>query len=592
MLVSPIGATYTPDSTTFRVWAPNCRLVEVVLEGTGSFAMKGSRGGYHAARIAGLSPGALYWFRLDGEGPFPDPASRFQPEGVHGPSMVVDPGQYEWKAEAFRGVSLDDLVLYELHVGAFTAEGTFRAAADKLEYLRDLGITAVELMPVADFPGRWNWGYDGVAPFAPARCYGTPDELRAFVDRAHELGIGVLLDVVYNHFGPDGAYQGLFSRSYFSRRHRNAWGDGIHFDGRSSAPVREYFVQNALCWIREYRLDGLRLDAVHAIHDDSRRHILAEIAGALHRTEREVLVIAEDARNLAFLMQPETEGGWGLDAVWADDFHHQMRRALAGDSEGYFRHFDGSMAGIAKTAKLGWFRMGSDPRGLAYSRFLFCIQNHDQIGNRARGDRLHHSISAAAYRAATTLLLLLPQTPLLFMGQEWAASTPFLFFTDHHEELGKLVTEGRRREFQQFGSFAGEVPDPQSPATFQASQLRWQELEQSPHAGTHRLYRDLLTLRRSHPALRNPGYSPHLNIEACGSEAILVRRGALLIAVALGGATEIALPAGCGELVFSTEQSAYAVDPLPPVYQAETNRLYFQRAGAAILEYGHAEERP
>ncbi|MBS1825680.1 MAG: malto-oligosyltrehalose trehalohydrolase [Acidobacteria bacterium] len=591
MLSSPIGATFTPDSTTFRVWAPDRRRVDVVLEGTGSVPMTRCRGGYYSATFSGLSPGTLYWFRLDGEGPFPDPASRFQPRGVHGPSMVVDPAQYVWNSQPFPGVSLSDLVLYELHVGAFTEEGTFRAAAEKLDYLRELGITAVELMPIADFPGRWNWGYDGVAPFAPARCYGTPDDLRAFVDRAHELGIAVLLDVVYNHFGPDGAYQGLFSRSYFSKRHRNAWGDGLHFDGRNSAAVREYFVQNALRWVREYRFDGLRLDAVHAVRDDSRRHILAEVARAVHSFNPHALVIAEDARNLAFLVQPETEGGWGLDAVWADDFHHQMRRALAGDSESYFRHFDGSMRGIAQTAKLGWFRMGSDPRGLAYPRFLYSIQNHDQIGNRAKGDRLHHSISHAAYRAATTLLLMLPQTPLLFMGQEWAATTPFLFFTDHHEELGRLVTEGRRREFQQFGSFSGEVPDPQSPEMFYSSKLRWQELNQEAHSVTHRLYRDLLALRRRHLSLRDPGCSPHLTIEASGEEAILLRRGLLLIAVALRGAAEIDLPASCGELILSTEDSAYAVDPQPPVYRQGSNQLCFRRAGAAILECRSAEDQ-
>ncbi len=588
-----LGATYSEGSTTFRVWAPSRERVELVLHEGAVHRMHREPGGYYAVTVPGVPVGALYRFRVDGEGPFPDPASRFQPDGVHGPSMVVDPSRYRWTDAAFTGIALEDLVIYELHLGTFTPEGTFSAAADRLGYLKELGVSAVELMPIADFPGRWNWGYDGVAPFAPARCYGTPDDLRALVDRAHELGIAVLLDVVYNHFGPDGAYQGVYSKQYYSTRHRSPWGDGINFDGEGSAAVRDYFLENALRWISEYHFDGLRLDAVHAIEDDSARHIVAAIAAAVRAAVAEsgkrVLVIAEDSRNLAFQLYAERDGGWELDGVWADDFHHQVRRGLAGDSEGYFRPFDGSAAGIAQTARQGWFRMGTDPAGLAYAKFVLCIQNHDQIGNRAFGDRLHHTISGAAYRAASALLLLLPETPLLFMGQEWAATTPFQYFTDHHQELGKLVSAGRRREFSKFSSFAHEVPDPQAESTFTGSRLIWEERLVEPHASTYRLYRDLLALRREHAA--EPGLrSPELQIEAQGTDALVLRRRDLAIAVALRGAPRVELPEGYGEILLSTEDARYTSDPLPPEYMPGSGFVQFQREGVIVLAWQGKED--
>lgn len=584
-----LGATYSPQATQFRVWAPLRERVELVMEEGSVFPMDRGPDGYHSFIVPGVAEGALYRFRLDGEGPFPDPASRYQPYGVHGPSMVIDPGRYGWTDSGFMPAVSAGLVIYELHVGTFTPEGTFRGAAEKLGYLRDLGVTAVELMPVADFPGRWNWGYDGVAPFAPARCYGTPDDLRDFVNRAHRFGLAVLLDVVYNHFGPDGAYQGTYSRLYFSEKHRNAWGDGINFDGEGCAAVRDYFVENVLRWVREYHVDGLRLDAIHAIEDDSPKHIVAAIVEAVRAgaqaVGRKVLVTAEDSRNLAHQLRPASDGGFGLDAVWVDDFHHQVRRGLAGDTEGYFRHFDGSAAGIAETAERGWFRMRSDPTGLAYSQFVFCIQNHDQIGNRAFGDRLHHSIPAAAYRAASALLLLLPETPLLFMGQEWGASTPFLYFTDHHEELGRLVSAGRRREFRRFSAFAGDVPDPQSSGTFERSRLQWEEVERAPHVATFRLYRDLLALRRNHAALRRCGCSPDLQIKACGQDAIVMRREGLVVVVALRGAPRVKLPQRCGEVLLSTEDERYAADPCLPAYDSDECVVQFQRQGAVVLAY-------
>ena len=540
--------------------------------------------GYFTAELADAFPGSCYQFFVDGHGPFPDPASRYQPRGVHGPSAIVDPAGYRWRDGAWTGIALHDVVFYELHVGTFTPEGTFRAAAEKLAYLKDLGITAVELMPLADFAGDRNWGYDGVAPFAPARCYGTPDDLRYFVDRAHQTGLAVFGDAVYNHFGPDGAYQAEFSKHYFTKRHQTPWGDGINFDGEMSAAVREYFIENALRWIYEYHFDGLRLDATHAIQDESPRHILTAIAAALAQAAdelgRRVHVVAEDARNLAKLVTREDQGGLGLTAVWADDFHHQMRRGLAGDSEGYFAEFDGSVASIGETAKRGWLR-GGDPAGLEYSRWVYCIQNHDQIGNRALGDRLHHGVDLATYRAASSLLLLLPQTPLLFMGQEWAASTPFRYFTDHNTELGALVTEGRRREFASFAAFSQvEIPDPQAPETFLASRLDWSELNAEPHAPMLRLYKSLLQLRRK--AVPRSLHSPQLPIEAL-DEGTLLLRGPSPAVIRLR-AGSVTLPFSVREPVWNSEDAEYAPDSQPIRIKMNGRRVTFARPGAIVFQ--------
>ena len=550
--------------------------------------------GYFTAELAEAFPGSLYQLYVDGQGPFPDPASRYQPQGVHGPSAIVDPASYRWQDGGWRGIALEDVVFYELHVGTFSAEGTFRAAVEKLGYLKELGVTAVELMPLADFAGDRNWGYDGVAPFAPARCYGTPNDLRYFVDQAHQKGLAVFGDAVYNHFGPDGAYQAAFSKHYFTKRHQTPWGDGINFDGEMSAAVREYFIENALRWIYEYHFDGLRLDATHAIADESPRHILTAIAAAAAQASEElhrsVHVVAEDARNMARIVTAECEGGLGLTAVWADDFHHQMRRGLAGDSEGYFAEFDGSVPSIAETAKRGWLR-GSNPAGIEYSRFVCCIQNHDQIGNRAMGDRLHHEIDPATYRAASALLLLLPQTPLLFMGQEWAASTPFRYFTDHNAELGALVTEGRRREFASFAAFSQlEIPDPQALETFLASRLDWGELTAEPHASVLRLYQSLLKLRRTAAALRGNMSSPELALEALDEDTLLLR-DPLPAVIRLRGAGEVGLPFSTREPVWNSEDAEYAPDSQPIRTEMNGRRLTFARPGAIVFQRAPEERR-
>lgn len=594
-----LGANVYGNATRFRVWAPEAETVEVVLDGGGAHGMAREADGFHAAVISGVGAGERYRYRVDGRGPFPDPASRYQPEGVHGPSEVVDWRHFPWTDGGWRGVDPGEVVLYELHTGTFTGEGTFAGAAEKLAYLKELGVTAVELMPVADFPGRWNWGYDGVAPFAPARCYGRPDDLRRLVDEAHRIGLAVYLDVVYNHLGPDGAYQSVYSRYYYSNVHESPWGKGINFDGAQSEAVRDYVIENALRWIHEYHFDGLRLDATHAIVDDSRRHIVASIASAVHCSPggRKAMVMAEDSRNLAWMLKPEREGGWGLDALWSDDFHHQMRRALAGDCDGYFEDFDGTVESIAATARKGWFytgqpaahfggARGTETDGLTKDCFIFCLQNHDQIGNRAFGERLHHQIDGRAWRAASALLLLLPETPLLFMGQEWAATAPFQYFTDHHEELGRLVTEGRRREFRRFAAFAEQetwerIPDPQSEATFLRCRLDWEERGREPHGGVWRLYQDLLRVRR--------GLVPAEGVvTAAGEDSILARRTArdgspVLAVVRLRGSGTVSLPADARwRVLFTTEDPRYAGES-GAAPALEEGRMEFRGAGAAVL---------
>ena len=504
-------------------------------------------------------------------------------------------------------------MLYELHVGTFSPEGTFAGAAARLPELAALGVTGIELMPVADFPGSRNWGYDGAALFAPARCYGAPDDLRALVDAAHRLGLAVVLDVVYNHFGPDGAYAASFSPYYLTERHRTPWGAGLNFDGEHSAMVRAFFIENACHWVHEYHVDGLRLDATHAIADDSPRHFLAELSARVRDSvgRRRVLVIAEDHRNIDRMLRPERDGGWGLDAVWADDFHHEVRRLLAGDAEGYFRDYTGRTADLAETLQRGWFftgqhsthlgyPRGTDPAGLALQRFVICLQNHDQIGNRALGTRLNHEIDPSAYRAASVVLLAAPETPLLFMGQEWAASTPFLYFTDHDADLGRLVTAGRREEFRHFTAFSDpaareQIPDPQSPATFLASRLNWEEREAEPHASMLRLYGAVLALRSREPALRD---AAELSVSALDEGTIAIRRRlpptTFLIVARLKGAGAVDLSNVPGRtpgrvpadwaIALTSEDPAFSDDPAPPVLAVEPAlTVRFARPSAMIL---------
>ena len=517
-----LGATVHGDRTWFRVWAPAARRVEVALnaqDGTLRVEMvrDASVDGLFVAEASDVPTGTLYKYRLDGGDSFPDPCSRSQPQGVHGPSAVIDTAAFRWTDENWHGLSREGLALYELHTGTFTAEGTFEARIDRLDYLHDLGVTAIELMPVADFPGERNWGYDGVSLYAPSRAYGGPDGLWKLVNAAHARGLGVILDVVYNHLGPDGNYLRAFSPYYFTDRYSTPWGEALNYDGDHSRLVREYVLQNAEYWLREYHIDGLRLDATHAIYDHGEVHILSELCARCRAAAapRGVVLIAENDANDVRLATPPEQGGHGLDAVWADDFHHVVQVTLTGEHEGYYEDFGGGAAEVARTVRDGFLYQGQPtrrhgtPRGTRVtsepaSAFLFCLQNHDQVGNRAFGERLNHLVLPDLFRASTALLLFAPETPLLFMGQEFSASAPFLYFTDHGPDLGRLVTEGRRAEFAGFSAFRDEgpreqIPDPQAEATFQRSKLDWRACD--THAGTLRLHRDLLTLRRTDPVL-------------------------------------------------------------------------------------------
>lgn len=469
-------------------------------------------GGFDEAGKAG----DRYKYRFGGsEETWPDPASCYQPDGVHAASAVVDPGLFLWSDSNWSAPDVSELVIYEMHVGTFTPGGRFRSAISRLPHVAALGITAIELMPIADFPGERNWGYDGVMLYAPSRAYGTPDDLRAFVDAAHEHGIAVIPDVVYNHLGPDGNYLGLFDQGYYAEpRRETPWGAALDY---TAPAVRDFFLDNALYWMRDFRIDGFRLDATHTIIDPSPRHLLAEIAEAVQAEGG--FVIAEDERNVASIVLSRQTGGWGFDAVWADDFHHVVRVLLTGENEGYYRNFSGSTDELAQTLMHGWYYRGqpqtmdrevrgTSPARLAPQQFVYCISNHDQVGNRAFGERLHHGISAAAYRAASALLCLVPQTPMFFMGQEWGASTPFQFFTHHHGELGEAITRGRRREFGCFSAFKDPairetIPDPQAVETFLNSKLNWEEVHSPSAAGLLLLHSEFLRLRRTAPAFRS-----------------------------------------------------------------------------------------
>ena len=458
--------------------------------------------------------GDIYVYVLPEGKELPDPASRQQWKDVHGPSVVVD-SRFDWTDSHWQRPAFRDLVIYEMHVGTFTSAGTFASACAKLPHLRDLGVNAVELMPIADHPGQRSWGYDGVLIYAPAACLGRPEDLREFVDQAHAHGIAVILDVVYNHFGPAGNYLGLYSKNYFNPKHQTPWGDGFNFDSSASAPVRDFFIRNPIYWMEEFHIDGFRMDATHAIVDHSPVHVLAEMTEAVRA--RGCYAIAEDEANSRQLLLPMQDGGLGFHAVWADDFHHTARVAVSGERHSYFAEFTGTMEEVLTALRDGWvysgqLRSDGKPRGslcsdLPPEQFVHCISNHDQVGNRALGERLSELIEPDAYRAMSVLLCLSPYTPMLFMGQEWAASTPFLYFTDHEEMLGAAITAGRRKEFAAFPAFSdpkvrSTIPDPQSVDTFMRSKLIWEETSHLPHKQTLELYRHSLAIRRTITALR------------------------------------------------------------------------------------------
>jgi len=578
------GALYQEASTTFRAWAPEADELTLVLDDR-TLTMEAVGSGYFELDVGDVEPGTRYRFALDGNRPLPDPASRFQPEGVHGPSQVVDPAAYEWTDEDWSGISREELVIYELHVGAFTPTGTFDAVREHLPYLKGLGVTAIELMPVHDFPGDRNWGYDPAAWFAPSRAYGDPNSLRRLVDAAHQAGLAVFLDVIYNHLGPDGAYVNAFA-PFLTDKYETPWGPAINLDDDGSDGVRRFFIDNALHWLREYHVDGLRLDATHALHDDSDPHFLADLSVAVdeHVDGFERHLIAEDHRNLNRLVRPRDEDGYGLDGVWSDDLHHQCRVLTAGDHEGYYQDYvDTTADDIATALRDGWFfrgehsdyldePRGSDPDPVDRTQCVVFIQNHDQVGNRPTGNRLTDDVPLPVYRALSTLLCVAQELPLLFMGQEWAASTPFQFFTDHNEELGPSVTEGRKEEFEDFSGFEGEVPDPQDPVTFERSVLDWDEPLRPPHDSVIALYRDLLALR--------PKLGTDMSVKALTDTTLRIDRPPFFTAANLGRRAEVTLPSGC-TMVLHTEQGSYASDPRPPSFTGET--ISFVRPGAAIV---------
>ncbi len=513
----PIGAKVLPaGGVHFRVWAPRRRRVEVVIADHGApqfFKLEAGADGYFSGVLKTAAAGTRYLFRLDGgEKLFPDPASRCQPEGPHGASMVIDPNGFPWSDNDWPGVEIRGQVIYELHIGTFTGEGTFAAAARELKELADLGVTVIELMPVAEFPGDFGWGYDGVNLFAPEQVYGSPDELRSFVDQAHALGIGVILDVVYNHLGPDGNYLAEFAGDYFSKKHKTDWGEAINFDGENSAPVREYFIANAEYWIEEFHFDGFRFDATQNIYDDSADHILAAIARrarAIAEPRRIILIAENEPQHVKLVRSPE-RGGYGFDALWNDDFHHSAMVALTGRNEAYYTDYLGKPQEFISAIKYGylfqgqWYRWQRQRRGtsdlsLPPTAYVTFIQNHDQIANSGRGERAHLLSSPGRYRAMTALMLLAPGTPMLFQGQEFASSQPFYYFADHQPELAKLVFAGRNKELSQFRTLAtpeaqNYLRDPAARETFELCKLDFSE--RSRHARIYQLHRDLLKLRR------------------------------------------------------------------------------------------------
>ena len=529
----PIGAEVLPHGGVhFRVWAPRRRRVEVALEsGAGPnigearphlVEMKREPDGYFSVVVAEAGAGTLYRYRLDDEDyPYPDPASRFQPKGPHGPSEVIDPEAFHWTDLSWQGVPLEGQVIYELHLGTFTREGTLEAACAQLRELAGAGITVVELMPVSEFPGSFGWGYDGVDLFAPTHNYGRPDDLRHFVDSAHAAGVGVILDVVYNHVGPDGNYLRQFSADYFTDRYPNEWGEAINFDGERSGPVREFFVANAGYWIDEFHMDGLRLDATQQMFDDSPEHVLAAISQHARQVagQRPVLLVAENETQQAKLVRPIEECGYGLDAVWNDDYHHSATVAMTGHNEGYYSGYLGLPQELISAIKHGYLyqgqryywqkrRRGSPSFDLKPAAFVVFVQNHDQIANSAFGLRCDRCTSPGLCRAVTALTLLAPGTPMLFQGEEFASSSPFLFFADHDAELAKLVDEGRGKFLTQFTSIATPavqalLPKPSAPETFERCKLDFSERES--HAEAYALHKELLKLRRADKTLRSQG---------------------------------------------------------------------------------------
>ena len=550
--------------TQLAVWAPLPERVTAIVDGQ-PVPTEPIGGGWWATADVIVAPGTRYAWELDGGAPRPDPRSPRQPSGLDGPSEVVDHGAFAWSDRGWRSAPLGSLVLYELHIGTFTPHGTFDAALEHLDHLVELGVNAIEVMPVATFPGSRGWGYDGVHLYAPHEAYGGPDGFKRFVDGCHSAGIAVVLDVVYNHLGPLGNHLAEFA-PYFTDRVTTPWGSAVNLDGPGSDEVRRFLLDNAVQWLRDYHVDGLRLDAVHALQDESATSFLGDLRREVHALaascERPLVVIAESDRNDPRLVEPPDVGGDGIDAMWCDDLHHSIHVAVTGERDGYYEDFDGSASEVADILRHGYRYRGQHSmhrrrrhgRPLSDAtprdRLVAFAQNHDQVGNRALGERLSHLVEPQRLFGAATVVLLGPAVPLLFQGEEWAASTPFQYFTDHpDDELARAVGEGRRAEFAAFGWDPESIPDPQDPGTWLRSCLRWSERAREPHATVLAWYRRLVALRRAEPDLRDPRAD---RIEVAADDAagwVLVRRGAVCIAAQLGRGAHVARVALPGKAI-------------------------------------------
>jgi maltooligosyltrehalose trehalohydrolase len=503
------------NEVSFRVFACSLQAVSLVVKNedkTEVYPLDQEEEHIYSTVLKGVGPGSLYKFRLD-DGDFPDPYSYFQPEGVHGFSQLIDHSSYQWHDENWKGIDQEKLVIMEIHPGTFSEAGKFQGILEKLDYLQQLGITAIELMPIAQAPGRWNWGYDGVNLFSVNHNYGTPDDLKQLVDTCHQMGIGVILDVVYNHFGPEGNYLSFFG-PYLTKKHETPWGEAVNFDDVYSHYIRKYILDNVCCWLDLYHIDGLRLDAVHAIKDNNPLHIIQEISLIANNLSREhnvsKLIIAESDENNTRLIEPLDQGGYGADAQWMDDFHHIIHTSLTGENKGYYMDY-GKLKDLEKaytnylyTGQYSHYwkrKRGTDASARPGKQFVVSLQNHDQVGNRAQGERLSALIDFPLLKAGAGLVLFSAYIPLIFMGEEYGEENPFLFFTDYQDpELKKAVSLGRKKEFKQFGW--GEVPDPQDPETFYRSKLTPQENWKERNHQLFNFYRDLIKLRVSHPVLR------------------------------------------------------------------------------------------
>jgi maltooligosyltrehalose trehalohydrolase len=504
------GAQLDENGAHFRIWANGHRNVSVATGGA-EYPLTAEASGYFCGYLAGSQEGDTYAFLVDGKGPFPDPASRFQPRGPHGPSQIVDATKFNWTDRSWRGISLEGQIIYEMHIGTFTPEGTWQAAIKQLSALAELGVTVLEVMPVADFVGEFGWGYDGVNLFAPTRNYGSPDDFRKFVDQAHARKLAVILDVVYNHLGPDGNYLPQFSEAYFTKEHETDWGAAINFYGDHSDPVRDFFLSNAAYWIKEYHLDGLRIDATQNIYDKSKEHILAAIGRTARKAGegRGIILVGENEPQQVRLLRPEAEGGYGLDALWNDDFHHSAMVGATGKRDAYYMDYLGTAQELMSAVKYGflyqgqWYswqkkRRGTPTFGTKPAAMVAFLQNHDQVANSARGLRLHELTTRGIYKALTALMLLSPSTPMLFQGQEFTASSRFLYFADHKPELAKMVRKGRAKFLSQWQSLAlGEVEydDPCSRSTFEKCKLDFSE--RKSHSELYAFHKDLIKLRNT-----------------------------------------------------------------------------------------------